>query len=146
MPYFWTFFTSILIEESFIYLVFQLALINYIVCKNRKSFENAWHTRDFYILLAVTSFFSLRTQLLIRLSLVGIFKNVESYQTYRYAGLNFIVMALLLGLRQQAYKKPPQKFQAVISGTETTTGVKQITFAQDPFSSQATSASTMDKS
>lgn len=79
LPYFWTFFTSIFIEENILYLLGQLAAINYIVYKNRSSFENAWRTRDFYVLLAVSAFFSLATQLLIRLSLVGIFKNVEAY-------------------------------------------------------------------
>ena len=91
-------------------MIFQVALINYIVCKNRKSFEAAWRTRDLYLLLAVSSFFSHMTMLLIRLSIVGVFKNFETYKACRYSGLNFIVMALLLGLRQQAYKKPPQKF------------------------------------
>lgn len=100
IPYVWTPFTCIFIEESLIFLFGQLAVINFIVYKNRRSFEGAWQTRDLYIMLAVASFCSLTTQLLIRLSIVGVFKNVESYKACRYSGLNFIVMALLLGLRQ----------------------------------------------
>lgn len=41
-PYFWTFFTSIFIEESLLIMLGELMVINYIVYKNRKSFENAW--------------------------------------------------------------------------------------------------------
>ena len=81
-------------------MIGQLIIINYIVYKNRVSFENAWRTRDFYVLLFVSSFLSLMTQTLIRLSILGVFKNVETYKSCRYSGLNFIVMALILGLRQ----------------------------------------------
>lgn len=42
IPYVWTLFTCIFVEESFIFLFGQLAIINYIVYKNRRSFESAW--------------------------------------------------------------------------------------------------------
>ena len=124
IPYVWTTFTSILVEESILFLLSYFVLINYIVYKNRMSFESAWETRDFYKMLLIASTCSLASQLAIRLSLLGVFKNMESYKACRYSGLNFIVVALLLGLRQQAHKRPAPRFQAVISKNESKSGVK----------------------
>jgi len=42
LPYFWTFFTSIFVEESLFILAAGLMVINYVVYKNRQSFETVW--------------------------------------------------------------------------------------------------------
>jgi len=98
-PYFWTFFTSLFVEESLLILATGLMVINYVVYKNRQSFETVWQTRDFYVMLGVAALLSSMTMLMLRLVMLGLFRNVVAYKAYRYSGLNFIVMALLLGLR-----------------------------------------------
>jgi len=50
-------------------------------------------------MLGVAALFSSVTMLMLRLAMLGLFSNVVAYKAYRYSGLNFIVMALLLGLR-----------------------------------------------
>ena len=50
-------------------------------------------------MLAVAALLSSVTVLMMRLAMLGLFRNVAAYKSYRYSGLNFIVMALLLGLR-----------------------------------------------
>ena len=61
IPYVWTAFTSILVEESILFLLCYFVLINFIVYKNRVSFESAWETKDFYKMLLLTSVCSLAT-------------------------------------------------------------------------------------
>lgn len=81
-------------------MIFYLLLMNYIVGMNRAAFERAWRSRDLVIMLGVSGLLATSTHLLVRLSMYGIFQNVESYASYEHASINFIVMALLMGLRQ----------------------------------------------
>ena len=51
-------------------------------------------------MIAVSGLLATSTHLLMRLSIYGLFKNSEAYAGYEHASINFIVMALLMGLRQ----------------------------------------------
>ena len=84
--------------------------MNYIVLCNRATFETAWRPRDFLLLLCTAGFAATSTHLLLRLGLYGMSHDADYYASYRFASINFIVMALLVGLRQQA--RP--SFEAVV--------------------------------
>ena len=66
----------------------------------------------------------------LRMSLRAITQNNETYNEYSYASINFIVMVLLMGLRQQArpaFAALPQEDSAIIGGPT------PIDFNRDPF-------------
>ena len=97
VPYLWTLVTSIFVESSFAFLALHLFIINYIVIQNRESLEKQWTRRNFFTMLCVSGFLSSLTHFLGRMVLYKVFKS--SYEDFAYCSLNFIVMALILGLR-----------------------------------------------
>ena len=98
IPYIWTLMTSVFVEQNLFFMACFLLLMNYIVSMNQRAF-NVWQTRDFFTMLAVSGLLATSTHLLMRLSIYGLFKNAEAYAGYEHASINFIVMALLMGLR-----------------------------------------------
>lgn len=97
MPYIWTLVTSIFVETNLVYLIAHLFLMNYIVYKNRSSFESSWSAQDFFVMLCVSSLFATSTHFLIRLALFTF--SADSYTSFSYSSTNFVILALLLGLR-----------------------------------------------
>lgn len=75
-----------------------LGLANYIVLQNRTILEQAWTPKEFFKMICVSGVLSSATQLLWRVTMFGINKNEESYKEFRYASINIMVIALLLGL------------------------------------------------
>lgn len=99
MPYLWTLVTSVLIETNFFAFIFHLALANYIVYKNRDVLEKAWAPRDFLIMIVITGIMATSIHLMFRLTIAVVTRNFDNYEAFEYASLNFVVMAILIGLR-----------------------------------------------
>jgi len=104
IPFLWTLITSVFVESNIIFLVIHFATINYVVVKNRKSLESAWQHRDFMKMLCISAMLSTSTHFMFRLTIYKATGNVKNYNGFEYCSINFIVIALLLGLRQQANK------------------------------------------
>ena len=104
IPFLWTLMTSVFVESNIIFFAIHFATINYVVIKNRKSLEAAWQHRDFLRMLCVSALLSTTTHFMFRLTIYKVTGNEKNYNEFEYCSINFIVIALLLGLRQQANK------------------------------------------
>lgn len=100
LPFVWTLFTSTFVETNLFYLLIHLALINYIVIKNKSALEHIWRRSDFFYMVCVAGFLSTTTHFVWRLSMFAVFKNGQAYRDFEYGSINLITMALVLGLRQ----------------------------------------------
>jgi hypothetical protein len=98
VPYIWTFSTTVFIETNFLFLIIHFMLINYIVIKNKTALEHIWRRKDFFFMICISGFMATCTHFAWRLALYGIFKNEKSYSEFEYCSINFIVLALILGL------------------------------------------------
>ena len=133
IPYVWTLVTSVLVEPNPLFMVLHLGAMNYVVACNRHTFESAWRTNDFYMLIAIGGALASLTHFGVRLSLRAITQDEAAYADSSYASINFIVMALLMGLRQQArpnFAALPLEDSAVV-GAPT-----RIEFNRDPFAEE----------
>jgi len=70
------------------------------VYKNKEVLEKAWAPKDFIVMIVLTSIMATSIHLVFRLSIYFVLKNKENYDAFEYASLNFVVMAILIGLRQ----------------------------------------------
>jgi hypothetical protein len=100
VPFVWTFTTSVFVETNFLFLVMHIMLINYVIIKNKTSLEQIWKIRDLFTMLCVSGFMATCTHFVWRLCIYAILKNEQTYSEFEYCSINFIVMALMLGLRQ----------------------------------------------
>ena len=98
-PYLWTLATSVLLETNFLAFLFHLALANYIVYKNKEVLEKAWAPKDFLVMIFITGIMATSIHLLFRLAIYMVTNNLSNYDAFEYASLNFVVMAILIGLR-----------------------------------------------
>lgn len=96
-PYVWTFLTSVFVETNPVFMLMHLFLINYIVIKNKSSFEEAWRRQDLFFLLCISGLLSSLTHFGCRLALMKL--SQKTYVDFTYCSLNLIIMALLLGLK-----------------------------------------------
>ena len=119
IPFLWTLVTSVFVESNIILLVIHFITINYVVIKNRKSLESAWQHRDFIKMLCISAFLSTMTHFVFRLSIYKMTGNAKNYNSFEYCSINFIVIALLLGLRQQANKQVLSNMSELQEQTET---------------------------
>ena len=95
VPYVWTLFTSVLYEPNPLFMLLYLAVMNYVVACNRRTFEAAWRSGDFYALIIFAGSMASLTHLGLRISMQAITNDGD----YSHASINFIVMVLLMGLR-----------------------------------------------
>lgn len=98
IPFIWTFVTSVFVETSLLFLVIHFATINYVVVMNRSTFENAWTKKEFIKMLCICAALSTTTHFTFRVIIYSCTKNLKNYDAFEYSSINFIVMALLLGL------------------------------------------------
>ena len=101
IPCLWTLVTSVFVDVDPLAFVFNIALANYIVHKNRDVLEKAWTQKDFMIMICVSGTMATSLHLLLRIIMISITGN-KNYETFEYASLNFVIMAILIGLRQQS--------------------------------------------
>jgi len=105
VPFVWTFVTSAFVETNLLFLVIHLAAINYVVVMNRSTFETAWTKKEFLKMLCICATLSTFTHFVLRMLIFSITRNLKNYSLFQYSSINFIVIALLLGLCQQANRK-----------------------------------------
>jgi hypothetical protein len=105
VPFVWTFVTSVFVETNLLFLVIHLATINYVVVMNRQTFETAWTKKEFLKMLCICAILSTFTHFVLRVLIFSCTRNLKSYSAFGYSSINFIVIALLLGLCQQANRK-----------------------------------------
>ena len=103
-PHVWTLITSNFTETSLLNLLLHFLLINYMILKNKNTFEFAWRRLDFFMLLVIAGAFASTTHITCRLLIYMVFKGESTYNDFQYSSTNLIIIALLLGLRQQATK------------------------------------------
>ena len=92
--------TSVFVETNAVFMLTHLLLVNYIVIKNKASFEEAWRRWDFFLLLCFSGSLATAAHFCCRLIMMEI--NEKAYLDFEYCSLNLVIMSLLLGLKQAA--------------------------------------------
>lgn len=82
VPYIWTFVTSVFVETSLVFLVIHLATINYVVLRNRQTFESAWTKKEFLKMLCICATLSTFTYYIFRLVIFSCTGDIKNYGAF----------------------------------------------------------------